>query len=102
MGTLGSPNRFRFFGPSLSKELDPGQLGSIPATGTQLHDAGVSARTGREPRSQLLEQFARDRSVLDAPFDLAPGVQVPAPGERDELLHEWAKLFCLRFRGDHP
>ena len=68
-------------------QLEEDHLGRVGATRTELEDAGVAARPLRVARSDLLEQLVDGELVLaERRQRLAPGVQVAALGERDQLL----------------
>ena len=81
-------------------ELDVDHLGRVAATRTELEDAGVAAGPLRVARGDLLEQLVDGELVLaERAQRLAPGVQVTALGERDELLDLGLDRLGLRLGG---
>ena len=68
-------------------QLEEDHLGGVGPPRAELDDPGVAARALRVARRDLLEQLVDRRTCrCGARERLAPGVQIPALGERDQLL----------------
>src|SRR6185436_16247897 len=77
-------------------ELDARHLGAVTLALAGLENAGVTALSRRELRSDFLEQLVGGRAVRDMASGEPAVVQRSSLGLGDQLLDEWAKLFRLR------
>jgi hypothetical protein len=69
---------------------------------SDLQHPGISARTLREPRPDLIEERVQDIIVMNLPRRKPPRVQISSLRQRDQLLRERPKFLGLRGRGLNP
>src|SRR5256714_3873591 len=100
-GLLGGGGGLLLAGGDLvADEFEDGHLGGVAAAGSQLHDAGVAARTVAEAGAEGVEQLGHERVVVDLARGVAAVVHAVGAAEGDQALDLRLELLRLRERGD--
>src|SRR6185436_19926831 len=98
-GLLGS-GLLLFLLRLVADEFEDSHLGGVAAAGAELDDAGVSARTVAEARSEGVEELGHDRVVFDQAASLPARVNGVVLAEGDQPLDLGAQLLRFGKRGD--